>query len=117
MIRRLLFCLSLLFAYPALSCGGGGFPPFTPVPGVLLLPTVANVVVGQTEQFTATVQNDTSGLAWSVDGGDAFGTVDSTGLYTAPATIPTGGVATVRVRLVDNTSIQDTSEVNILAGP
>ena len=116
MVRRLFFCLSLLLLYPAFSCGSSS-TPFSPVPGVLLVPTVANVVVGQTQQFTATVQVDTSGVVWSVDGGDSFGTVDSNGLYTAPATVPSGGVATVRAKLADNTSVQDTSEVNILAGP
>lgn len=117
MTRRLFFFFALLCAYPAFSCGGGSSPSFNPTPGVLLLPTVANLVVGQTQQFTATVQADTSGLVWSVDGGNAFGTVDANGLYTAPSTVPAGGVATVRVKLADNTSTEDTSEVNIMAGP
>lgn len=85
--------------------------------GIVILPTVANVVIGQTQQFEATVLNSSSGVIWSVDGGDEFGTVDATGLYTAPAAMPSGGLATVRAKLADNNQIQETSEINILASP
>jgi len=64
-------------------------PPVT----VTVAPKSANVVVGATQQFTATVANasDTS-VTWQVNGvtgGDATnGTISVTGLYTAPVGVP-----------------------------
>ena len=41
------------------------------------------------QQFSATVSNTTSqSVTWAVSGGAANGTIDQTGLYTAPATLP-----------------------------
>ncbi len=49
--------------------------------------------VGQTEQLSATVSHTpNTGVSWSVAPGGAGGTVDATGLYTAPAVV---GVDTV----------------------
>lgn len=70
-------------------------PPVT----VAVSPATASVVTGATRQFTATVTGTTDPVVWSVngvDGGDAtVGTVSATGLYTAPASVPSGAV-TVR---------------------
>lgn len=62
-----------------------------PVVSVSLSPTSANMAAGATSQFTATVQNATNtAVTWSVDmiaGGNAtVGTVNTSGLYTAPVT-------------------------------
>jgi hypothetical protein len=114
---RWIYGFFLLSLIPALSCGGGNSHPFKPSPGISLLPTVADVVIGQTQQFEVTVLNSKSGVLLSVDGGDAFGTIDGTGLYTAPAALPTGGKAVVRAKLADDTEVQETSEVNILETP
>jgi hypothetical protein len=63
---------------------------------VSVSPTGVNVVVGKTLQFTATVA-DTSNqtVTWSVVGGSAAGTISSTGLYTAPAAVPTPAQVTI----------------------
>jgi len=63
-------------------------------------PASANVPVSQTQQFTATVTGATNtSVIWSVAGlgcgGPACGTVDSTGLYTAPAIAPSPASVTV----------------------
>ncbi|MFO1519524.1 MAG: hypothetical protein U1F57_07700 [bacterium] len=116
MKRILFYFFALLALTPALCCGSSS-TPFKPSPGVLVVPTTGNVVVGQTLQFEGTPQNDSSAVIWSVDGGNAFGTIDATGLYTAPAAVPAGGIAVVRAKLTDNNQIQDTAEVNILAAP
>lgn len=52
---------------------------------VAVSPTTASLNAGQTQQFTATVQNSTLGVTWSLS--TPLGSVDSTGLYTAPSAI------------------------------
>jgi hypothetical protein len=48
------------------------------------------------QQFTATVNNSTDQtVTWAVTGGSPNGTVDATGLYTAPAVVPNPATATV----------------------
>jgi len=63
-------------------------------------PTSAQVEIGETQQFTATVVgNSNSGVTWSVGGvaggNSTLGTITSSGLYTAPATIPNPSQVTV----------------------
>ncbi len=63
--------------------------PPPPQPTIAILPGVATVNVSATEQFTATVTNETStAVSWTVDGaagGNATaGTITASGLYTAP---------------------------------
>ena len=57
-----------------------------PLINVTVRPQSAKVVAGGTQQFTAQVSGtaDTA-LLWSVREGDSGGTIDATGLYTAPA--------------------------------
>jgi len=56
--------------------------------------TVTSVILGATQQFTATVTNATNtGVTWSVSGP---GIVNSSGFYAAPATLNTPSTATVR---------------------
>ena len=55
------------------------------------------VRLGTTSQFTATVTGVTGAVvSWMVDGtvggGSVYGTISTTGLYTPPATIPSGAV-------------------------
>jgi hypothetical protein len=57
---------------------------------VAVSPTSANVGVGATTQFTATIQGTTNtNVAWSVDltggGNSSVGTITAAGLYTAPS--------------------------------
>ncbi len=48
-------------------------------------PTGVNIVIGNTQQFNATVQDTfNTAVTWTVAGGSANGTISSTGLYTAP---------------------------------
>jgi hypothetical protein len=67
--------------------------------GLTLTPTGATVPAGGTHQFTAEVNNvvDSSGVSWSVsstDGGN-IGSIDTTGVYTAPNVPPPGGEVTI----------------------
>lgn len=64
-----------------------GAPPIT-YTGVSVSPSTATVIGLATQQFTATVSGTGSfstAVTWSVDGGSANGTINSSGLYTAPA--------------------------------
>jgi hypothetical protein len=48
------------------------------------------------QQFMATVNGSTDqSVTWAVEGGSANGTVDGTGLYTAPAVVPSPATVTV----------------------
>ena len=66
---------------------------------VSVSPSTASVQTGATQQFTATVTGTTDPVVWSVNGvngGNAtIGTISASGLYTAPAAVPSGAV-TVR---------------------
>ena len=72
-------------------------------------------------QFTATVTgtSDTA-VTWSVNGvtsgNAALGTIGSTGLYTAPASVPAspGNVVSVQAALVSTPTVQGTSSVTLL---
>jgi hypothetical protein len=72
---------------------------------VTISPTSATVAVGKTQQFTATVTNtsDTS-VEWQVNGtsggSSSLGTISSSGLYKAPATL--GSRTSVTVTAVSN---------------
>jgi hypothetical protein len=48
-------------------------------------PTTANLSASQNQQFTAIVSGMTGGVTWSLS--PSIGTIDSTGLYTAPSLI------------------------------
>src|SRR5581483_9241344 len=67
--------------------------------GVTISPTSAQVVEGQTKQFTAAVTGTTdTAVTWTVSGtgcsGSGCGTISSSGLYTAPDSLPSGVVVT-----------------------
>ncbi len=71
----------------------------TPV-AVTITPTSAQVLTGAQQQFKATVTGSTdTAVTWSVTGagcsGAACGTISSSGLYTAPATVPNPATVSV----------------------
>jgi hypothetical protein len=68
---------------------------------VTILPTLASVGVGATKQFTATVSGTSNtAVTWQVNdapgGNSTVGTIDSSGLYTAPAVVPNPANVTVK---------------------
>lgn len=100
----LAFCTPILLV----ACGGvsGGSSnasqPQVPAITVTIAPTSANVPVGQTVQFTATVSGAvSSAVTWQVNsvagGNTTIGTTSTAGLYTAPAQIPNPASVTVTV--------------------
>jgi hypothetical protein len=97
--------IACLFTLMLISCGGGGSstppPPPPPPPGLTVSPSSATVALGASQQFSAT--SSTTGMAvtasWSVNnvqgGNSTLGTIDGTGKYTAPASLPSPNTLTV----------------------
>lgn len=94
-----------------------------PSPGAIAVnvtPQDQTVLVKSTKQFTATVLGaSTTTVTWSVhctDGGDACGTIDSTtGLYTAPQTVPKVITVTVTATSTADTTKSGSAAVMIVA--
>lgn len=83
-------------------------------------PDSANVQVGNTQQFTATVTGSpNTAVTWSIDDIRILGvgTINANGLYTAPANVP--NPATVKIKAVSQAdpTKSDTSLVTILPPP
>jgi len=96
--------------------------PFTVLGVVIVSPPSAVLFPTQTQQFTATVDGtSTPAVTWSVDGvvgGNAtLGTISSTGLYTAPAAVPSPPTLAVRATNTDDPSFSDSATVVIVALP
>src|SRR6266481_5644839 len=97
----------------------GSTPVSTPVT-VTISPTSAVLQAGVTQQFTATVSGSSNtGVAWSVNGiaggNSTTGTISSSGLYTAPASVPTSGSVTVAAASVASPASSATATVSITA--
>ncbi len=84
---------------------------------VAISPTSASLVPGQSQSFTATVNNATDpSVVWSVDGiaggSSTVGTVSSSGVYTAPAAT---GQHTVTATSVADSSQSASAQVTVTA--
>jgi hypothetical protein len=76
-------------------------------PSVTVSPSTASMQLYQTKQFTATVSGlSNTSVTWSVNGvtgGDsAIGTVSTSGLYTAPAAVPSSIVTIAATSVADS---------------
>lgn len=84
--------LSCFVILGLVSCGGGGGSVPPPPPVLNVSPASATVGLGGTQQFSATNNTTTVMATWSVNGvqggNSTFGTIDSTGKYTAPGAFP-----------------------------
>jgi hypothetical protein len=85
-------------------------------PGTIvnLWPTVAGWPT-QTRQFTATVSNTANqGLTWGVTGGSANGSVDASGLYTAPPLpVPNPALVAITATAAADATKSGSGQVNI----
>jgi len=97
-------CLALALAGLLVACGGGSSSPPPPITVTVSPSSVSTLYPDLTgapaqftqQQFTATVTNTTSQtVTWAVTGGSANGSIDQTGLYTAPATLPSPAAVTI----------------------
>src|SRR5271168_5579192 len=99
--RLLAFAVFIFTLFAIGGCGYAGTPPKPSVTvSVSVLPTSALLALGATQQFQATVSGspDTT-VTWEVNGvangNTIVGTVSGTGLYTAPAVMPSPASVTV----------------------
>ena len=107
------------------SATSSGFPIKVGSTGVVAVsPATATLSVGASQQFTAAVNGTASGggtlsqtVTWSVNGvagGNAsLGTITSTGLYKAPAAVPSSNVLTVTATSTTDTTITGTSALTV----
>ena len=113
-MRSLSGAVAVLGLLLSCSCGGGGnnvTPP--PTVSVTVSPSSANVIVGATQQFTATVSGSTNtAVSWTVSGG---GTISSSGLYSAPASLTTPASVTVKATAQADTTKSKSATVTIPA--
>jgi hypothetical protein len=91
---------------------------YTPVT-VSISPMAAEVIVGEQQQFQANVTGtSTTGVNWSVSGtgctGSACGTINSSGLYTAPSTVPVPPQVLVTATSVASSSAMASAKLTIL---
>jgi Protein of unknown function (DUF3443) len=87
---------------------------------ISISPTSATVIVGDTKQFSAVVSGTTNqSVTWQVNGtpgGDStHGTISTTGLYTAPATVPSPAAVTVTVVSQADSTKSDSATVTVVA--
>jgi hypothetical protein len=102
-MKRALSLLSLAAVVTLAGCKSGTAGQ---VVAVAVTPTGVDIVVATSQQMTATVTGTfNTAVTWSVAGGSANGTISSTGLYSAPATVPAPAQVTVTA-----TSQKDTTK-------
>jgi hypothetical protein len=90
---RFLSSILVVLAIAAITACGGSSSKTVQAITVSVSPTSPSIAGGANEQFTATVANTSNtGVTWSVTGG---GTINVSGLYTAPASVPTQAIVTV----------------------
>ena len=112
--------LGILFAaLIAASCGGGGNGGHsTTGVAITISPTTASVPAGDTQRFTATVTGTANtAVNWTVNdvvGGVAtVGTISPTGLYTAPAAVPSPDAVGVKATSAADSTKSASAQVTI----
>jgi RHS repeat-associated protein len=97
------------------SCSGASpLQPPAPV-AVSVTPTTATLYGGQTQQFTATVTNTSNtAVTWKISPATGAGTISSTGLYTALATISAQQTVTVTATSQASTSASGSATVILM---
>ena len=94
----------------------------TPIVSVTVNPQSTAVETGHTFQFSATVVNTTNtAVTWQVNGAvggnSTVGTIDATGLYTAPGTVPSPATVTVTAISVADPTKSNSASVTISLTP
>jgi len=122
--RSLVICSFFLAVASILQgCSATTNSATDPPPGTLTVtvsPTSASVVTTKTQQFTASVANASNpGVSWHVNGvsgGDAaHGTISSSGMYAAPATVPNPATVTVTAVSQQDASKSATASLTVVS--
>jgi hypothetical protein len=118
-------CATLLFfSFSLAACGsasstGKTQPPPAASITLAVSPSTANVRLGNSTSFSATVSGTSNAaVTWSVNdtpsGSSAIGTIDSSGKYTAPTSLPSPNTVTIKVTSSADTSKSSTSSVTLM---
>ncbi len=118
MKRFVLSMIALALIVPLIACGGGGGN--NNPPSITVTPATVNVQEGATAAFTANVMNSSNtAVTWQVNGvtggNTTVGTIDSTGLYTAPAAIPNPATVTITAVLQADSTVTGNAIATITA--
>lgn len=117
-VRRGRDCQRLwgIFAVCLILCGcGGGSGSSTPPlqnASISISAPASSVNLNGTLQFTASITGSTGTALWSVAGG---GSISSTGLYTAPATMPSSSSVTITAKLSTDNSVSANKVITLVA--
>ena len=100
------------------SSGDSSNPPSGSGVTVVVSPATASVRAGATQPFSAAVSgNSNTAVTWQVNGvangSAATGTINSSGVYTAPATIPSSNTVTVSAVSVADANATGSSAVTL----
>ena len=118
-------CIFLFLTTFVVGCGGQGTPappppPTTTITSVTVSPSSVSLLVKAPQQFTANVQGTgafNSAVTWlvnSVPGGNStVGTITSSGLYTAPAAVPSPNNTTITAQSVQDSTKSGSGTVTI----
>src|SRR3954447_2257722 len=121
-MKSRLLLLLLVLSSLLVACGGGkkSSTPTNPSSTVSISPTTASVPTNTTTQFSATVSNSSSGVFWLVNGvigGNlTVGTISTTGIYTAPATVPSPATVTVTATSLADSTQSANATVTLTTG-
>jgi hypothetical protein len=103
------------------ACGGGsGGGVSSTVTSVAASCSLSSIPVGGTSQCSASVQgtgNPSQAVNWSVQGGNSNGTVNSNGLYTAPATVASAMQVTIIATSVQDSTKSGSAQVTVNPPP
>jgi len=115
----LLFVSGFLAACGSASSSGNTQPPPTPSISVAVAPSTANIRVANSASFSATVSGTTNTtVTWSVNdtagGSSTLGTIDASGKYTAPATVPSPNTVTIKATSSADNSKSSSSSVTLM---
>lgn len=101
------------------SVAAAGCHTSTAAVSVTITPSAATVLLNNAVQFSAAVSNSTETVTWSVNtvngGNSTVGTINTSGLYTAPSSIPPNTTITVGAA-VQNTSATASATVTLVSG-
>src|SRR3984893_3733320 len=87
-------------------------------PTVIMTPATATVRVGDSQQFSATVNGLTNpAITWTVNGiaggNSTVGTISANGDYQSPATLPNPNTVTVAVTITASPTLSGTSTITL----
>jgi hypothetical protein len=114
-----IFGIFLFFCLPASYAGNGNRRNHYARISVTISPTASSMQAGQSQQFAATVSGTSNtAINWlvngSIGGNSAVGTISSSGIYSAPAAVPSGSV-TVTAQSAFQSTASASSAVSIMS--